>query len=134
MIQDRFIYQRKIRLRDTDTAGVVYFAHLLSMCHEAYEEYLVSLNINLSSFFREQQLAVPIIHSEIDFFKPLYWGDIININLQGKIVNTQIFEIFYEVAKENIQIAKASTRHICINSNTRNKTNIPSELLNIFTN
>ncbi|MDJ0549913.1 MAG: 1,4-dihydroxy-2-naphthoyl-CoA hydrolase, partial [Microcystis aeruginosa] len=30
-------YERLIYLADTDAAGVVYFAHLLSICHEAYE-------------------------------------------------------------------------------------------------
>jgi len=34
-----FAYDRKIHFADTDSAGVVYFARLLSICHEAYEHY-----------------------------------------------------------------------------------------------
>lgn len=50
-IMSNFIYSRKIHFADTDSAGVVYFSNLLSICHEAYEEVLLSLGINLSNFF-----------------------------------------------------------------------------------
>ena len=46
-----FAYDRKIHFADTDSAGVVYFARLLSICHEAYEHYLENLGVDLRSFF-----------------------------------------------------------------------------------
>jgi 1,4-dihydroxy-2-naphthoyl-CoA hydrolase len=119
------MYQRKIYFADTDSAGVVYFSNLLSICHEAYEEYLSSLKINLPDFFANKLIAVPIIHAEIDFFKPLFCGDFININLELESINKKVFEIKYQVFKDNDLIAKALTRHICINPQTRKTQEMP---------
>lgn len=64
----KFKYQRKIFFADTDAAGVVYFANLLSICHEAYEEFLTNFYINLQDFFSSNIIAIPIIHAEIVLF------------------------------------------------------------------
>ena len=32
-----FAYYYTVRFQDTDAAGVVYFANVLRICHEAYE-------------------------------------------------------------------------------------------------
>lgn len=119
------MYQRKIYFADTDSAGVVYFSNLLSICHEAYEEYLSSLKINLPDFFANKLMAIPIIHAEIDFFKPLFCGDLIKVNLELKSINQKVFEIKYQVFKDNDLIANALTRHICINPQTRKTQEIP---------
>lgn len=119
------MYQRKIYFADTDSAGVVYFSNLLSICHEAYEDYLSSLKVNLKDFFSNQLIAIPIIHAEIDFFKPLFCGDLINITLSPILINEKVFEMQYQVFKNNELIAKALTRHICINPQTRKTQEIP---------
>lgn len=122
---NKFTYPRKIYFADTDTAGVVYFANLLSICHEAYEEYLTNLKINLQDFFTDNKIAIPIIHAEIDFFKPLFCGDLILIDLNLKLTNNKVFQINYEIKKNEILIATALTRHICINPQTRKTQEIP---------
>lgn len=125
-----YSYQRNIFFADTDAAGVVYFARLLSICHEAYEQFLQSLNVDLGLFFSNQSMAMPIVHAEIDFFKPLFCGDLIIINLEKKIINSKVFEIFYQIYKEEILVGKAMTRHICINPQTRISQQIPSFIQN----
>lgn len=45
-----FVYHRTIRFQDTDSAGVVYFANTLAMCHEAYEESLMASGIQVQKF------------------------------------------------------------------------------------
>lgn len=45
-----FTYNRTVRFQDTDAAGVVYFANVLGICHEAYEESLEASSINLKDF------------------------------------------------------------------------------------
>lgn len=122
---NKFTYQRKIYFADTDAARVVYFANLLSICHEAYEEYLTNLTVNLQDFFINNVMAIPIIHAEIDFLKPLFCGDLIIINLEGKLISNKVFEINYKINKDNILIATALTRHICINPQTRKTQKLP---------
>ena len=51
--------------------------------------------------------------------------DVIIITLEGKLINNKVFEISYEIYKENVLIAKALTRHICINPQSRKTQEIP---------
>ncbi len=129
-----FVYDRTIHFQDTDAAGVVYFANGLSLCHEAYEASLAASGIDLKSFFRGGAIAVPIIHASIDFFKPMFCGDRITICLEPTLLSPASFQIEYELffdqdEIEKKAIAKAITKHTCIDINTRKRCNLSQELL-----
>lgn len=124
-------YSRTIYLKDTDAAGVIYFATLLSICHEAYEDHLIQSGINLKSFFRDPEIALPIVHGEIDFFQPLFCGDRIEIQLISNLLNENSFEICYRIFLADFPdktIAQAKTKHICINPFSRQKIPLPDNL------
>ena len=125
-----FIYQRTVRFQDTDAAGVVYFANVLAICHEAYEESLAASGIHLKSFFTNPSVAIPIVHANIDFFRPIFCGDPVFIHLIPQNIGNDNFEIAYIVLSSNEkQIAKAVTRHVCINPVTRTRQQLPNEIM-----
>jgi 1,4-dihydroxy-2-naphthoyl-CoA hydrolase len=129
-----FIYDRKIYFGDTDAAGVVYFANGLSICHEAYEVSLAMSGIELQSFFRGGTITVPIIHANIDFFKPMFCGDSILVSLVATLLSPESFQIEYQLffdieSVEKNAIAKALTKHVCIDPTTRKRCNLSPELL-----
>lgn len=125
-----FTYHRIIRFQDTDAAGVVYFANVLAICHEAYEESLNVSNINLQEFFRNNNFAIPIVHADVDFLRPMFCGDRISIELSPNQLTSQKFEIKYQIiTPENETIAKAITKHICIDPNSRTRKELPSEII-----
>ena len=124
-------YSRTIRLVDTDAAGVIYFASLLSICHEAYEDRLIQSGINLKTFFRETDAALPIVHGEIDFFQPLFCGDRITIQVIPTKINDHSFEISYQIflaQSPDKKIAKGKTKHVCINPLSRQKISLPAPI------
>ncbi len=126
-----FVYDRPIYFHDTDAAGVVYFANGLSLCHEAYEASLTASGINLKLFFQDKSIAVPITHASIDFFKPMFCGDRIAIALMPTLLSPTEFQIEYQLYFEEKQekaIAKALTKHTCIDTNTRKRCNLSDEL------
>ncbi|MBW4620236.1 MAG: acyl-CoA thioesterase [Cyanosarcina radialis HA8281-LM2] len=125
-----FTYSRQIRFRDTDAAGVVYFANVLAMCHEAYEESLIASGINLKSFFTTPSVAIPIVRAEVDFLRPMFCGDRISIELTPKPLNIDTFEINYQLltTDKNSLLAKASSKHICIDAVTRKRQELPTEI------
>jgi 1,4-dihydroxy-2-naphthoyl-CoA hydrolase len=135
-----FRYDRNIHFRDTDAAGVVYFANGLAICHEAYETSLVSAGIRLQDFFRGIAIAVPITHGSIDFFRPMFCGDHITVLLQPTLTSANSFQVEYQlylaadfdIHKDQLEkaaIAKALTKHTCIDPNTRKRCNLSEELL-----
>lgn len=125
-----FTYHRTIRFSDTDAAGVVYFANVLSICHEAYEASLAASGIHLQSFFNNSAVAIPIIHASVDLLRPLFCGDSIIILLTPQPLDEHKFEIAYQIiaASSEQPFAKAMTRHVCIAPSTRKKIQLPDEL------
>lgn len=127
-----FIYPRTIRFQDTDAAGVVYFANVLSICHEAYEASLVTSGINLKEFFSNSTIAIPITHAEVDFFRPMFCGDRELIHLTPTLISDQEFRIDYQIFPEGSRdrpLSQANTRHVCINPTLRKRENLPEIML-----
>ena len=119
-----FQYKYTIQFRDTDAAGVVYFANILAICHSAYEASLIASGIDLKLFVNNPEFAVPITHTSADFFKPLYCGDRITIELTPRSIDSCRFEIIYQLSA-----AAAITKHIVINPNTRKRQELPAILI-----
>ncbi len=118
----QFIYHRTIRFHETDAAGVVYFANILTLCHEAYEAALADAGINLRGFFGGAALAVPVIHASVDFRQPLHCGDEVAISLTPHRLSETTFEIRYCLSNAAEKtVATALTRHVCIDSTSRQR-------------
>lgn len=128
----KFDYLRQIYLSDTDAAGVVYFAKGLEICHQAYEESLTQGGISLKQMIEEGKTALPIVHAEIDFLRPLFCGDQIQISLVASLINEREFAIAYQISSvDNLEqiLVKAQTRHVCINPQIRQKIDLPVIIL-----
>jgi len=126
-----FCYTRIVHFQDTDAAGVVYFANVLAMCHEAYEASLVAFDINLKIFFSNQKVAIPIIHANVDFRRPMFCGDELTIELMPTIWGDDEFEISYQVFLKEVGqkwVARANTRHVCISPQTRSRQKLSDEM------
>ncbi|MBH8563333.1 acyl-CoA thioesterase [Nostoc sp. CENA67] len=124
-----FTYNRTVRFRDTDAAQVVYFANILGICHEAYEESLAASGINLKDFFTNPSVAFPIVHTSVDFFRPMFCGDNLVISLIPQKLGVDKFEIAYEISVADVVVAKAITRHVCIDASSRKKQELPEEIV-----
>ena len=127
-----FNYLRRIYLSDTDAAGVVYFTKGLEICHEAYEESLAEAGIDLNRMIREGKTALPIVRAEIDFLRPLFLGDRIQVSLAASLINNSEFAIAYQIfpvdSGERV-LVKAQTKHVCINPQIRKRMDLPSKML-----
>ncbi|MEM9276833.1 MAG: thioesterase family protein [Cyanobacteria bacterium P01_F01_bin.143] len=127
-----FSYNRTIYLSDTDAAGVIYFANALTICHEAYEAWLAQKEINLRKMLTEKTIAIPIVHADIDFLRPIFYGDQLQINLEFKLIQDTEFMSNYKIFRQKSldkPLAIAKTRHVCINPQTRSRTNLPEIII-----
>jgi 1,4-dihydroxy-2-naphthoyl-CoA hydrolase len=124
-----FTYNRTVRFPDTDAAGVVYFANVLSICHEAYEASLEADGINIKVFFGNSSVAFPIVHANVDFFRPMFCGDQLIVSLIPQKIGVDKFEINYEISVNEVVVAKAITRHVCIDVNSRSKQELSGEII-----
>lgn len=122
-------FQRVIRFGETDAAGVVYFAQLLSICHEAYEAAIAELGFDLRSFFSDRGAVIlPIVHAEIDYQRPVYCGDRLEIELQATALSSDRFRVDYRLTHAEQPVATAQTVHLCLDRQTRQRSPLPDRL------
>ena len=127
-----FSYRRRIYLSNTDAAGVLYFAEGMTICHEAYEEWLQTRGISLQTILEEQKIAIPIVHCQIDFLRPIFCSDLVEIHLKFTKVTEHKFAIAYQIVSLSSPyklLVKACTNHVCIDPQTRNRVSIPTKLI-----
>ena len=123
---------RNIHLCDTDAAGVLYFAKGLTICHEAYEAWLNSLGLSIGQMIRDRNIALPIVHAEIDYFRPIQCSDRLEIKLKLQELKQTKFAIAYSIFSTDQPdklLAKALTIHVCIDPQTRQRVTLPSKIL-----
>jgi 1,4-dihydroxy-2-naphthoyl-CoA hydrolase len=127
-----FNYEYTIQFRDTDAAGVGYFASIISICHVAYEASLIKSGIDLKLFVDNPEFAVPITHVSADFFRPLCCGDRVIIALTAHSIDSCKFEIKYQIlaGDDPTVSATVTTKHIVISPSTRKRKELPELLLN----
>lgn len=121
----------QVEFRDTDAAGVVYFANLLAYCHRAYERSLMESGIDLRQFFSSQTLAFPITQSSLRWIQPLFPGDRYIVELVPKSLTDDSFEIDYRLLSEkdgDKPIGRATTTHVCIDPHLHKRRALPEEI------
>lgn len=132
-----FVYDRVIHFQDTDAAGVVFFANMLTICHEAYEEILRQQGIDLKQFFQDPECALPIVHAEVNFYQPVFCGDVLRVTVQPERLGTDKFKVVYHLDRgttgtETERVAQGSTVHLCINPQSRQRQTLPGRLQFLF--
>ena len=123
---------RTVRFGDTDAAGVMHFPQLLHWCHEAYEESLERFGIPPAEIFPGPgvclEVALPIVHCNADFLRPLVCGDPLAIALEPRLLNPGCFEVSYRFSSDGAPAATALTRHLAISSQERVRRELPASI------
>jgi 1,4-dihydroxy-2-naphthoyl-CoA hydrolase len=120
--------EHQVRFHETDAAGVVYFANQLVMCHGAYEASLAAAGLDIVAFFRAETLAYPIVHTTMDYRRPLRCGDRVVIHLTPTRLDDSSFEIQYQIMLLDAVAAQGMTRHVCIEMASHRRCTLPTAL------
>ena len=71
-----FVTQLKVRFGDVDPAGIVYFPKIYDYIHEAFEElWDEHVGARYYHLLLDRQIGFPLVHSEVDFRRPLHFGE-----------------------------------------------------------
>lgn len=77
MAHTSFDYAFTVRLHDIDGAGIVFFARIQQLAHDAYEALLASLGHSIAGYIVEGKYIIPIGSVEADYKRPLRQGETI---------------------------------------------------------
>lgn len=82
-----FRAQLKVRFSDVDHVGVVYYPRFLHYFHVAMEEFFEQvLGIDYAQVLERDRFGLPTVHLEVDFRRPLRYGDRIEVEVQAEEV------------------------------------------------
>ena len=124
-----FVYQTSVKLHQTDAAGLLFFGHQFTICHDTYELFMESIRADFATLFRSKDYQLAIVHAESDFKKRLYVGDRLRVELIVSKVGKSSYTINYRLIDATDGLAgTASTVHVCVDKGNNKSRSLPDEL------
>ncbi len=124
-----FSYETRIRIHDTDPAGIVYFANVPRIAHTAYEEFLEEIGWGLGEVFAELDFVLPIVRLETDYKIPMTVGDRLIVEMElDRIGNSSFTMKFRLLGPDRMVRAEVKTVHCTVSRKTFEKIPLPAEV------
>lgn len=123
-----FNYIRKINFYETDAQGVVHHSNYPRYFEEARGYYLDQIGFPYPKLREELNVDVVLLSLNVEYLKPVKFGDVINIKFSLLDSDNYFFKFDYQVYVNDTLCAKGQTKHCCINRDSRRVIKIPKEL------
>lgn len=121
-----FKTQNKVRMHDTDMAGILYFPRIYRFVNDGLEDLMESEGYGFFKVFNDKNFVCVTVHCEADYYIPLKVGDDLHIHIGVERVGTTSFILVYEIYKaDHTHAGTAKTIFTMLDRKTRQKTNIP---------
>jgi 4-hydroxybenzoyl-CoA thioesterase len=130
-----FISRQKIRFDDVDGAGIVYYPRFFHLCHKAFEDaFNFEGVISYPQLIKEHKIGFPTVKVTGDFFKPIYYGDeievIFSVDSIGKSSVKTKFMIKNPV--DSITNFTANITLVCMSLESRKSLEVPKAIRSFF--
>ncbi len=119
----------RIRLHDTDAAGILFFARQLHFAHDTYEELLRAIGFPMEQILASESFFVPIVHTEAQFHLSLRTGDEVEAVVTIDRLGDTSYTLAYEFCNSLGEVAgRARTVHVTVDRQTGKKVSLPLHL------
>ncbi len=124
-----YTYETTLRLRDTDAAGVIYFANIFNLAHEALESFMASVGMDIGIIIRSTHFDLPVVHAEADYRKPILPGDRLHIDVTNEQLGETSFTLLYRIRNtDGDEVAEVRITHVVVDRQTGQKKSVTDEL------
>lgn len=121
-----FIARNKVRMHDTDMAGLLYFARQFRFTHDALEDFVESEGFCFDHVIHVENFAFVIVHCQANYFKPIKVGDDLEVHVAIDNIGNTSFRVDYQIYRtDDMLIGSAQTTHVTLNRISRKKLPIP---------
>lgn len=116
-----------------DAAGILFFGHVWTLAHQAYEEWVMDhLHIPWAVWFQNADWIVPVKHCEADYFSPIRAGELCCLKVSLKEVRASSFEIEVAFTQKEVLCCVARTVHVFCQKTPLQKIPIPLDIARKF--
>lgn len=120
-----------IHLSDTDATGVIFFPKLFEQCVKTLEKFLIDKGID--GALVNHKLIFPVINSQAQFYSPIKWHDRLAVELSVmRIGSTSVTFHYNFILPSGLLAAEAHVVHVCVDTSSRLKKELPEEWIEIF--
>jgi 1,4-dihydroxy-2-naphthoyl-CoA hydrolase len=116
-----FNYSRNVRLNDTDPAGVIFFARVYDIAHEAFEALLIELENPIQNIIKSD-VIYPLVNSNANYLGPIKLGDILKINVTTEKLSDSSFTLLFAFHVNNNCVSEVRTTQVAIKRSEWKKT------------
>jgi YbgC/YbaW family acyl-CoA thioester hydrolase len=124
-----FLYRTRVRLKDADATGVLYFSEQFGMALEAFEEFIKERGFSLRQLLGSPYL-MPVVHAEGDYLAPVMVDDELEISL--KVLKLGISSITLQCTfhdpERKIDVGRVEIVHVVVDREKRTSVPIPDFL------
>ena len=114
-MHENFFHKLKVYYEDTDSGGVVYYANYLKFLERARTEALVNLNFSNKKIKDEFKALIVVKTCNIDFKKPAYLEDELNIRSFVKSITKTSFTMNQFISRGEDLIVEAKIHLVFVN-------------------
>ncbi len=125
------VYARRIRFDEIDAAGVMYFARIIHLAHEAIEHTYWTLGWPISRQFAELDAGMPILEAHASFRRPLRLDDEVQVVVLRKAMAEKTVDLTVQVRLDDAVAAVIDLTLCCVTRGFKS-TPLPDSLRLVF--
>ena len=115
----------RVRFREVDSGGILFFANIFRLAHDAYEQFIDHLGYSYEDWFANNDFAFPIRHCEADYTQPLFPGRDYEISVQIDKIGTTSFVTRYIFTYDKKVVNQVKIAHTYFNIRAKTKASLP---------
>ncbi len=129
-----FCVERDVRFQDVDAAGIVFYPRVLEYFSDAFIAFLGESGAQLADVLREKRWGAPLRHAEADYYKPLRYGDRIEVAMVRAELAESELRVGWRVARcpDGAVTSVGQTVHVFVDMKTFERCPVPSQLQRAF--
>lgn len=128
-----FSTPRKIRFQDIDAAGIIFFAKVFDLFHDAYSDCLQAGGVPLFEVLAKGVWIAPIVHAEADYRQPLRFGDEITVEITSAQLKERSMVIEYALRHSSgLVYVTGKTAHVFVEKASMRPCPVPDEVRAVF--
>ncbi|MBN1467029.1 acyl-CoA thioesterase [candidate division KSB1 bacterium] len=123
-----FEYKTRVRLHQTDAAGILFHSKIFELAFDAYAEFLHAHGVSVSAIIHTADYTMPYIHAEADYLAPLTVDDPVTIVMRVEKIGATSFTLTYDLSADGRLVGRVKTAHVTVSKETGQKIPLPDAI------
>ena len=104
---------RRVEFVDTDMAGIAHFSNFFRWMESAEAEFLRARGLTFKLPWQGQELGFPRVSAACDYFKPVYFEDVLEIAVRVENVGRKSVTYGFEFTRDGEVLARGRVSCVC---------------------